>query len=196
MHSAETAILTGIIFSVGGIVAIIGLTAIISISFAILIYKNKNSSINCDNKKQCSNLFGTKTKEKCPALMQKDFNHLIILFAVIMVFGFTNILIGDTSAFEYISFASTITSIVLSVIAIFMTISSESKTDNIKIAIDESVRRLEETAENVRNYTERLGEQEQTIRDILEKTDKIDRTVAGFKQVETQNITSQKTWEE
>lgn len=50
---------------------------------------------------------------------------------------------------SWISFASTITSIILSVIAIFMSISGENKTDSMRDKIEEAAKKLEKTAADI-----------------------------------------------
>ena len=57
---------------------------------------------------------------------------------------------ANTSEFSnWISFASTITSIILSVIAIILSITGESKTDAMRNQMEETAHKLEETAEAI-----------------------------------------------
>lgn len=52
---------------------------------------------------------------------------------------------------DWISFASTITSIILSVIAIILSITGEGKTDAVRDKIEEAVKKLEKTANDIEN---------------------------------------------
>ena len=67
----------------------------------------------------------------------------IVAIALILLFG--GIVLATSNQNEFVnqvSFASTITSIILSVIAIWMSISGERSTNDIRISIAESTERL------------------------------------------------------
>ncbi|MFV0497472.1 MAG: hypothetical protein ACK5L0_04765 [Candidatus Fimivivens sp.] len=85
----------------------------------------------------------------CIVLLKKDFVYCLIIFAIffvlLLVLAFTN----SPNAFDHFSFASTLTSIILSVIAIFMTLLNESKSDNIKSRIDASVEKVESVTDQL-----------------------------------------------
>ncbi len=75
---------------------------------------------------------------------------------------------------SWISFASTVTSIILSVIAIFMSISGENKTDLMRDKMEEASKKIEKTAkdiaianqESVKNITDLKVEMDD-LKDIL-----------------------------
>lgn len=71
---------------------------------------------------------------------------------------------------NWISFASTITSIILSVIAIIMSIFGESKTDSMREKIEETVKKLENTAKQIEQANE---ESIENINDIKGKVDEL-----------------------
>lgn len=83
---------------------------------------------------------------------EKNKLHIKYLIAIASVISLGSIVLSlcnkDTFVAQ-VSFASTITSIVLSVIAIWMSISGERTTNDIKIRILESTDRLAKTTENV-----------------------------------------------
>ena len=162
------------------ILAAILFTAIIVI---LISTRNRQDSGKCENSGNCTN---EKTSKKCIRLVQQDFKYIVILFSTVLIFVAVDILIGNQDALNYISFASTITSIVLSVIAIFMTISSEAKNDGMKLAIDESIRKLEATTESLQGYAAQLGQQQELIQKILSNTDRLDEKLTDYYQLRSE----------
>lgn len=92
---------------------------------------------------------------------------------------------ANTSEFSnWISFASTITSIILSVIAIILSITGESKTDAMRNQMEETAHKLEETANairsankqninNVEELKENIGLLEEKIEELRGDTAKV-----------------------
>ena len=70
-----------------------------------------------------------------------------IIIVVLLALTFTN----DKEAVNYFSFAGTLSSIILSVVAIFMTINSENESKDAKRQMDMSVQQLKDTAASVRS---------------------------------------------
>lgn len=75
---------------------------------------------------------------------------------------------------DWVSFASTITSIILSVIAIIMSISGESKTDSMREKIEETVKKLENTAEQIEIASKANIE---CINEVKERVDELNETL-------------------
>lgn len=68
---------------------------------------------------------------------------------------------------NWISFASTITSIILSVIAIILSITGESKTDAMRNQMEETAHKLEETAENIKEANDQNIKNTQELKENI-----------------------------
>lgn len=79
------------------------------------------------------------TERKCFKLAIRDFIFLAVLFILIAIFMLSMTVGGNIEANNRLSFASTLTSIVLSVIAILMTILSEYKNERTKASIEKTI---------------------------------------------------------
>lgn len=115
---------------------------------------------------------------------EKNKLHIKYLIAIASVISIGSIVLSlcnkDTFVAQ-VSFASTITSIVLSVIAIWMSISSERTTNDIKSKIWESTERLAKTTENVEILNDRnesiMNTQLNELNDVKEKLEAIIHSV-------------------
>lgn len=106
----------------------------------------------------------------------------IIVIAVVLLFGGIVLATSNQNKFvSQISFGSTMTSIILSVIAIWMSISGERTTNDIKSKISYSADRLSETTEKIEilnnNHTETLDKQLSELKDVKEQLSKIIQSV-------------------
>lgn len=106
----------------------------------------------------------------------------IIGISVFLLFG--GIVLATSNQNEFvsqISFGSTMTSIILSVIAIWMSISGERTTNDIKSKISYSADRLSETTEKIEilnnNHTKTLDKQLGELKDVKEQLSKIIQSV-------------------
>lgn len=71
-------------------------------------------------------------EKECEKLLKKDIVYCFIIFFLFVV-GLLTWKLGDNkTVFDQISFAGTVSSIILSVIAIFMTIASENKNTSMR----------------------------------------------------------------
>lgn len=106
---------------------------------------------------------------------------------------------------SWISFASTITSIILSVIAIFMSISGENKTNTMRDKMEEASQRIEKTAkdieasnrESAKNIDELRKEMDDLkliLENIPDKTAKKMEELSGVQNVEIKTQNSGKGW--
>ena len=166
-------------------VVIVGIALIILVMLSIYgIYHffNKPGS-STEDAKGC-------TYPQCNELTKKDLRHVVIFFSTILIFIAVFLFTGDQSAMDYFSFASTITSIVLSVVAIIMTISSESKSEGVKHQIDKSVQELKDAAKTMQEYASGVDEQKKVFQEILENSKEI-LTVTHSMDTNIKNIDSQ-----
>lgn len=110
----------------------------------------------------------------------------IIALAAIFCFGSIVLALYNQEAFVgQVSFGCTITSIVLSVIAIWMSISGERSTNDIRIKISESTERLARTTQEIEtlnnSYKENMNTQLTELKDVQEQLSKILYTVDDMK---------------
>lgn len=104
---------------------------------------------NCNNKQS----------EKCTELAQRDFFYIAIIFVLIVIFILTMTLSSSSEANNRFSFASTLVSIVLSVVAIIMTIVSEYKNERSKNSIDIAIYTLETVSSELRQQAKKQIEE-------------------------------------
>lgn len=120
-----------------------------------------------------------KSNNKCTELAQRDFFYISIIFALAIISILTITMGNSVEANNKFSFASTLVSIVLSVIAIIMTIISEYKNERSKNSIDFAVFTLETASNELKGQTNKQIEElhslnnEITIR-LSEINDKLD----------------------
>ena len=104
---------------------------------------------------------GMESEECCNSRVEdavkRRTNNLILIFAIgLMVIAVTIKSAGNEVFVEQISFASTITSIILSVIAIWMSITGERTTNEIRIKVSEAASSLTETTKTSRELSREL----------------------------------------
>lgn len=104
-------------------------------------------------------------------LIRKDLLYIAIIFGILVTFILILAFTGVEDAFQYFSFASTITSMVLSVIAIIMTIINEQKSDRVRVVIEESVEELKAASKQVKEYADQIAMQRKILDGLVNKTD-------------------------
>ena len=100
-----------------------------------------------------------------------------IIIVVLLALTFTN----DKEAVNYFSFAGTLSSIILSVVAIFMTINSENESKDAKRQMDMSVQQLKDTAASVEklwkntvdDFQKKMDEQTQNMKKVIDQSQMI-----------------------
>lgn len=121
---------------------------------------------------------GMESEECCNSRVEdavkRRTSNLILIFAIgLIVIAVTIKSAGNESFVEQISFASTITSIILSVIAIWMSITGERTTNEVRIKVSEASFSLNETTKTSRELTSELkrmlNEQNDKYKFIVEK---------------------------
>lgn len=107
--------------------------------------------------------------------------YIIAISAIISLGSVVLSLYCQDAFVAQVSFAATITSIVLSVIAIWMSISSEHSTSDIRVKIAESTERLSGTTKEMEafnnNYKETMDKQLAELKNIQEQLAKITHSV-------------------
>ena len=90
-----------------------------------------------------------KCTRKCIHMLRKDFLYMGVIASIAVVLLLTLTFATDGNAVNYFSFAGMLSAIILSVVAIFMTINSENESKEAKIQLDKSVAKMEATAQNL-----------------------------------------------
>ena len=121
---------------------------------------------------------------KCVYLLKKDFIYMSIIAGIVIVILLTLTFAKDENAINYFPFAGTLSSIILSVVAIFMTINSENESKDAKTQLDRSIAKMEESTQAVEKASDdwkntvtelqgRLDTVRVEIEDVLERIQKV-----------------------
>lgn len=104
-------------------------------------------------------------------------NRNVLVLVIFLIISFSFNLLGNDNALELFSFASTLTSIILSVLAIMMTINSEEKNERIKASVESALVGIENStcdlkgiAKNFDNISDRFNEVERMSSEIASNT--------------------------
>lgn len=77
---------------------------------------------------------------------------------------------------NYISFASTMSSTILSVLAIIMTINAEAKNENAKASVDISLNKMQEIAKDIKGYSDCIRQVRDDLNDSVSKIKELTKT--------------------
>lgn len=94
--------------------------------------------------------------QDCHTIIKHDFWCVIIIFSLIIIGLLTAFFADNANIFNYFSFASTITSISLSVIAIIMTLLAEAKNDETKTKMSNFVDKIEKISSDTKLQAQRI----------------------------------------
>ena len=86
--------------------------------------------------------------------MKKDFIYISVIAGMVIVVLLTLTFVNNENAVNYFSFAGTLSSIILSVVAIFMTINSENESKDAKTQLDRSIVKMEESTSAVKKASD------------------------------------------
>lgn len=108
----------------------------------------------------------------CEKLTQKDFVYLAVITAILSVFLLSLSFYNDSDAVNLFSFASTLSSMILSVIAIILTIISETRNASTKDKLEISATQIQSATSLLETATQNIDPQLlQMIDDKIEKLD-------------------------
>lgn len=113
---------------------------------------------DCEN----GNTNGKCALKPCVRLVKRDFKYSVIMLLGLLILIITSRFGDNEKLLDYISFGSTLTSIILSVLAIFMTLLAESKSDETKT-------RLENLTTTIEKASDAIEKQAVTISSIYQK---------------------------
>ncbi len=93
-------------------------------------------------------------KKKCTALATRDLVYICIIFISIIIFLMTITMGCSSLSNQLFSFAATLVSIVLSILAIIMTIYSEYKNERAANSLSLAINTIETVSRNLREQTD------------------------------------------
>lgn len=146
----------------------------IFILLIIILYFQFNN--NCNN----SNQQGLCDLRPCNRLLKRDFKYCMFIMLTLLILLLTVKLGNDQNLFAFISFGSTLTSIILSVLAIFMTMLAESKNDatktrleNLTTVIEKSSSTIEKQVENINKIYNEMSSRFSLYENILKQQNQL-----------------------
>ena len=116
----------------------------------LFCYYNANECRNSDNQGQCN-------LRPCNRLLKRDFKYYMFVFLALIILLLTARLGDDSQLLNYISFGSTLTSIILSILAIFMTMLAESKSDATKTRLENLTSIIEKSSESIEKQVDDIN---------------------------------------
>lgn len=111
------------------------------------------------------------------AVKHRTYVFLLIISVALLIMALTIKTVSDDVFVDQVSFASTLTSIILSVIAIWMSITGERSANEIRNKVSSSVDELKETTEASQNLTADLRE---TLNNQNEAYDKLNQKLEAI----------------
>lgn len=127
----------------------------------------------------------------CEKLTRKDFVYLSVIMIIISIVLVSLSMFTNSQAIAYFSFASTITSIILSVLAIIMTLTGEAKNQTSKDILTSSANTIASTTELLKKYAENIDAE--GLHKLDEKIVKIDNLlVSAIRKIESVEENSQR----
>lgn len=113
-------------------------------------------------------------KKKCTALATRDLVYICITFIFIIIFLMTITMGCSSLSNQLFSFAATLVSIVLSILAIIMTIYSEYKNERAANSLSLAINTIETVSRNLREQTDaQIKELKDLNKEIRKEFDKI-----------------------
>ena len=113
-------------------------------------------------------------KKKCTALATRDLVYVCIIFIFIIIFLMTITMGCSSLSNQLFSFAATLVSIVLSILAIIMTIYSEYKNERAANSLSVAINTIETVSRNLREQTDaQIKELKDLNKEIRKEFDKI-----------------------
>ena len=113
-------------------------------------------------------------KKKCTALATRDLVYICIIFIFIIIFLMTITMGCSSLSNQLFSFAATLVSIVLSILAIIMTIYSEYKNERAANSLSLAINTIETVSRNLREQTDaQINELKDLNKEIRKEFNKI-----------------------
>ncbi len=154
--------------------------------------------VETDKNCSCSDYGEFEIKIKC-IKAKLHCKYLLVIAVMICVWLFSVKTYNDSTFVSQMSFASTIASIILSVLAIIMSITGEGKTEHIKEQLEDAAKQIKESQNSVEDINESIEENlSQLNLEIKRLGDRIDdipeMTAQKFRNENMRNTTSGKRY--
>lgn len=134
--------------------------------------------------KRCDAKSNNCNEKYCTKLKEHDYKYCIAGLIFVIVFISTLTMGQDKDINQSISFASTISSIILSILAIIMTLLAESKSDNVQYRMDQFISKIND-------YNQSNNKQLRRIEAIAKKFDSLEEYLNKIIAKEDQIIAKQ-----
>lgn len=137
---------------------------------ALIVSFIVNKSNWCENKDYCQH-------NQCNGLFNRDLIYCFIIFVLFSVTVLTWKIGTQEEIAKQLSFAGTVTSIILSVLAIFITMLSEMKSSISKIKMDNLINKIEEVSLQTDNQVKTSKEIQKKINSLVEESKRINQVI-------------------
>ena len=128
---------------------------------------------NCDKAKDCTDVY-------CNRIKEHDYKFCIVILFFVIVFICTLSMGSNDEISKLLSFAGTLSSIILSVLAIFLTLMADKKSEYERLKTDNLVTRMETYTNETKaslakaeSIVEKLENLERKVDDVLKKEEKL-----------------------
>ena len=153
--------------NISGSILYATIVTIILVLLIFLIVKHISKSLrNTSAERDCTS---------CQILQNKDLFYLCVIMGICLIVVFSFVFYSNQEAINLFSFASTLTSIILSVIAIFMSINGEKTQELHRNQIQLTAAKLEDTRlkldGNIGILNQRLDKLDVNLQKALDNTD-------------------------
>ena len=140
---------------------------------ALFSYYSFNDCINSKGMQRCE-------LRSCNRLLKRYFKYCVLILIILIILLITGKFGDNSQLLDYISFGSTLSSIILSILAIFMTMLAESKSDATKTRLENLTSLIETASESIKDQVEKIEkvykameERYPTYEKILENQDQL-----------------------
>lgn len=133
---------------------------LVALIVVLLITKENKCSCHKGDLSQCESL-------DCNKLLKKDLTYCFIIFFLFSVCLLTWKFGDSDEILKQISFAGTVASIILSVIAIIMTISTETKNTNTVTIIEKARDEIKGSNENIKSFNQQLTNYNESVKSLF-----------------------------
>lgn len=130
-------------------------------------------------------------------MQYKDLFYICIILGICIVVIFSFVFYDNQDAINLFSFASTLASIILSIVAIFISISGERAQELHRSQIAETAKKLENTRVKLENNIENLNDKLDQIEAKIEKAVKNTDKLINYKYIKSEDLaTENESYEE
>lgn len=144
-------------------------SAIFIILVALVVILTIFITCNCDKVNECKDAY-------CHRLKEHDYKFCMVILFFLIVFVCTISMGNNDEVSKLLSFAGTLSSIILSVLAIILTLLADKKaeyerlkTDNLVSHMDSYANQIQESLQEAQDIVDKLEDLDRKVNDVLEK---------------------------